>query len=655
MTTVETQSELRRHDRPAVSARAIIIGIIGVIIVGVGFPYANMIIQATRPANTALPFGVIFIFLPIVFLLNPLWGLIRKKALLHRGELLVIFIMLLVAAAVPTWGLMGQLIPIMTGGTYYATPENRWEEQVLSNMPDWMVIKDPEIVRPFYEGLGMSGSIPWSAWVTPLAAWFIFAAGLYAATLGITLLYHRQWVDNERLVYPLMRLPIEMVGGVGDRRILSDFFSNRLMWIGFGLTFLMTSYLALTHYAHYLPHFRIRTQLDIPIKNENIGLRFWLNPSVSAFTYMIHTDLAFSLWFFSLFSQIENPAMRIMGVGLGAQEVYGAGTPAVSNQTMGAMIVLVLYGLYTARRPLGEIFSAAIEGRRLKEGSDLGASPQVIVGMIVFGFLTMGGWLYLGGLNIPAIIVFLFGAFVTFIALTRATVQGGVPVSRAALIPQSLTPSLLGSRFIGPAGIATLGATFAWSADIRVFMMPFTAHAAKLWSEIREEKRGFVTIFGIAVALSAGLATYMIITRGYYEGAVWLSSWLFTGCPQRAYQYAANFIQSPTGPMYSKLIFQGLGAGVMWLLTILHYQFPRWPLHPLGFAIGPTQPVVDLWFSIFLGWITKTTILHLGGYRAYRPCIMLFLGIILGQFTASGVWAIVDGAMQTTNNLIFVY
>ncbi len=641
--------------KSGITTRAVTLGLIGVAVVGLGFPYANLVIQGTRPANTALGFGVIFIFLILVAILGPVASLVRKRAILSQAEWIVVFIMLLVASAVPTWGLVGQLLPIMTGAQYYATPSNRWAEDIVTNLPDWAVPKDPYVVNNFYEGLPRGDAIPWGGWGVPLLAWAVFIAGLYAATLGVTLLFSKHWTEHERLVYPLMRLPIEMVRGVGGKRIISDVFSNKLMWLGFLLAFAVSSYVGLCYYAKMLPLLPLRTSMNVPIQGENIFFRLWINPSVVAFTYMIHTDLAFSLWFFSVFTQFQNPLMRIWGIGLGAREVYGAGTPAISNQTMGAMIVLVVYGFYTARGPLAEIFSKAFSGAPVGRDEQGAASPQIIVGCLIFGFVVMGGWLYLAGMNVASIIVFMFGAFVTFIALTRATIQGGVPVSRAALVPQSFAATILGSRYIGPAGLTTLSMTFSWVADIRVFMMPFMAHAAKLWSEIRGRPRGFVSIIVVSIVVCAILATAITIYEGYNEGAVWLSSWLFSGCPQQAYMFADNHIHNPQGPSPSKMLFLGIGGAIMWGLTLLHYQLPRWPLHPLGFAVGPTTPCQDLWFSIFFGWLTKLIVLHLGGYRAFRIGMMIFLGMILGQFTACGVWAIIDGIIGTTDNMIYVY
>lgn len=638
-----------------VSIRSVAAGVVGVVIVAIGFPYVEYVVQGTRPANTAIPFGVIFLFAVVVATLNPLLAFICKRWQLQRSELLVIFVMLLIASAIPTWGLIGQLIPIISGAQYYASPENRWQLQVIDRLPDWMVVKHQDSVNTFYEGLSPGEAIPWGPWITPLLAWSVFVFGLYAATLGVTLLFHRQWAEHEKLVYPLMQLPLEMVREVTPERRIGSIFSSPLMWIGFGAAFLLSSYVAFAHYWPPLPALKLRTFMNVPIQNETIALRLWTNPSVTAFTYFIHTDLAFSLWFFSLVGQFQDTIMRMYGVSLGAKEIYGAGSPAVSNQAMGAMIVLVVYGIYTARQPLSELLRSAWEGRSGPRDRHDIISPRLIVGSLVIGFGTMIVWLYLAGLNLLTAVVFLFAAFVTFTALTRATIQGGVPVSRAALVPQSFAATVLGSRYVGATGMASLATSFSWGADIRVFMMPFLAHAAKLWSEIEGPRRGFVWILAICIGLCAVLSTLVTLYFGYSDGAVWMSSWLFSGCPQAAYRFAVNHMEDLQGPSWSKMAYLGVGGVVMWLLTALHYYWPRWPLHPLGFAVGSTTPVNDLWLSIFYGWLAKWLTLRLGGYRAYRAGILLFMGVVLGQFTAVSVWAIVDGIAGVTSNMIYIY
>ena len=81
--------------------------------------------------------------------------------------------------------------------------------------------------------------------------------------------------------------------------------------------------------------------------------------------------------------------------------------------------------------------------------------------------------------------------------------------------------------------------------------------------------------------------------------------------------------------------------------------FLWWPLHPLGFAIGSTIRINDLWFSIFLAWLLKGLILRYGGPRLYKNSVPFFLGLILGQYTCAGVWFIIDYFTKMTGNAIF--
>ena len=230
-----------------------------------------------------------------------------------------------------------------------------------------------------------------------------------------------------------------------------------------------------------------------------------------------------------------------------------------------------------------------------------------------------------------------------------------MPVSRAALIPQSFVLHALGSHGVGRPGIASLAYSFAWSADIRVFLMPFAAHGLKAWSESRVSRRSFLPLAAAVLALSGVVAIVTTLVLAYSRGGVSLSSWLFSGCPQAAFRFGAAAMENPMALSLSWWLWMAAGAAVMWGLTTLHLRFIGWPLHPLGFAIAPTQPVQDLWFSIFIGWLLKAWVLRYGGYRMYERGIQLMLGLILGQFLACAGWVVVDAVTGATGHMIFVY
>jgi hypothetical protein len=60
-----------------------------------------------------------------------------------------------------------------------------------------------------------------------------------------------------------------------------------------------------------------------------------------------------------------------------------------------------------------------------------------------------------------------------------------------------------------------------------------------------------------------------------------------------------------------------------------------------------------LWFSIFLAWIAKLVVVSVGGPTTYRKARLFFLGMVLGQFTVAGVWALVDTFTNSFGNAIF--
>ena len=76
-----------------------------------------------------------------------------KPWALRTSELIVVYAMMIVASAIPTWGLVTNLFHILTRPFYYATPENRWADMVQPLIPSWLAPRDPEVARFFYEGL----------------------------------------------------------------------------------------------------------------------------------------------------------------------------------------------------------------------------------------------------------------------------------------------------------------------------------------------------------------------------------------------------------------------------------------------------------------------------------------------------------------------
>lgn len=145
----------------------------------------------------------------------------------------------------------------------------------------------------------------------------------------------------------------------------------------------------------------------------------------------------------------------------------------------------------------------------------------------------------------------------------------------------------------------------------------------------------------------------MTLKLGYQFGAINANSWFFVHGPQAPFIYTVEHILHPSGPYKLGWFFTGIGSIFTFSLLFMRYRFLWWPFHPLGFVFCGSSLTAWIWFSIFIGWLLKTLLLKYGGAKVYSNARPFFLGLILGQFTASGIWLIIDFFTKTTGNMIF--
>ena len=162
-----------------------------------------MVLHGSRIASYFNTPAAIILFFFLVLFLNSFLGLLRRSWMLSRAELALVYIMWIVATAIPEWGFTSFLLPDITGVVYYASPENNWRELLLPHIPDWIIpFREFADVKDFYEGAPLGRGIPWGMWLTPLLYWLSFITAVYLAMISITVILRKQWVERERLVYP---------------------------------------------------------------------------------------------------------------------------------------------------------------------------------------------------------------------------------------------------------------------------------------------------------------------------------------------------------------------------------------------------------------------------------------------------------------------
>ncbi|MDA0337982.1 MAG: hypothetical protein O2782_22665, partial [bacterium] len=201
-------ASVRIPEPGAVTYRSLLCGALLSIALGVAAPYENLLISGSPMHFDYSSPGAVFFFLLFLLIVNPVVALLRWRWRFSAAELATVYIMAAVACTLPTEGLIAKLLPRISSGGYFSTPENGWAEQILPFVPEWMRVTDPQAIKWFYEGLPTGTPLPWGAWVAPLLMWVPMLLAAYGAMVCLMVLVRRQWIEHERLTFPLVQVPI---------------------------------------------------------------------------------------------------------------------------------------------------------------------------------------------------------------------------------------------------------------------------------------------------------------------------------------------------------------------------------------------------------------------------------------------------------------
>jgi len=629
-----------------VTMKGILVGMVGAFAIGFGCPYVTMILKGSYMDIDFTAPAALFLFFLLTAFVNPLLSRFFKPLSLQFGDLITAYGMMLVACSIPTMGFGAQLIPIISAVHYYATPENRWGELIRPSLPTHLTPTDKEAIWWFYQGLPEGRGIPWWAWFEPLSWWLPFILAIYLWMIAFMVILRKQWVERERLVFPLTQLPMEMAGATQ-----TGFYRNGWMWAGFVLPF---SFGSLKGLHYYFPTFLdVREAFSIPWFREAYRLVFRLSFPMLGFFFLVPTDILFSLWSLNFLAQVVRGILTVFGVqipsGLG---IYGSPYPIYHFLGAGSFFLMVANNLWVARYH----FQAVIRKVFCRGGvddSDEVLSYRWSIFLSLSAFLFACWWMRQAGLAWWASASFLVVAFVIFLGLTRIVVESGMAEAVAPTIAPTVMVSAFGTEAFGRKGLVALGLSYVWCSDIRTFVMAVTANALKMASSLKGGHRRFFPALLLGIVASLFSSVFTTLSLGYKVGAINTNPWFFVNGPTYPYRYVAEKILNPHGPRFDGMVIALVGAGITALLTSLRRFLVWFPLHPIGFCISTIWLMDELWFTCFISWLLKVSVLRYSGFQGYRRAVPFFLGLILGQFTCNGFWLILDFLTGHTGNVIF--
>ena len=611
--------------------------------------YSSLILHSSRADYAHLSVALL---IPFICLLLINTRLDRKGRGLTPSELLAVCCIGMVAATTQGEWLSGYFLGVITAPAYFASPENRWGDLILDQVPRWSIVADRAATTGFYEGLPPGAAFPWIAWLPPLFWWTGFLASVLLVSFCLVMILRRQWMEHERLAFPIASVVLELTGVSGTRGTLSNLLRSRQFRIGFFLVLAIFCWNILAWFLEALPPLK----LPMTVHNRQIiqigkgfpYFAFTMHPMTMAFGYFTKSDVLLSVWLFHLLAILQVGLMNRVGFSIGSSDMWCSFHPAIGWQSFGGMAVFAGWGLWIARGHLGAVYRMAFRGSRELDDSGELISYRMAGRLLVGGAAFLILWLWQAGMGWAGLLAFWFATLVLYLGLARIIAETGMVYLRGPISAQAFAWHALGIDGLGPSGAIGLALTYTFFCDGKTFGITTMSHIPRLGEAMGRDRRKRLVS---SVMLGAGVGAAVVIAYILYQAYWVMGSYnfgvvSFNGSNDGGvgiWRFTANRMQQGSMAVsWDRLAFMGVGGLFTALLFYLRYRFPGFPVHPIGFAISASNVLRSSAASIFLIWLIKSLLFRFGGLDRYRRTAPLFLGLLVGYLAGVALGILVD-------------
>lgn len=571
----------------------------------------------------------VVINLALLVLLNLALKRWLPRLAFSQGELLTVYTMLSLAIGIAGHDVMHVVAPILGHAFWFATPENEWHSLFFRYLPRWLVVDDMHVLEGLYEG--DSSLYNWRyvrIWLTPVLWWGMFLFALMLVMLGINTLIRKQWMENEKLAYPIIQLPLAITQEGGTVR----FFRSRMLWIGIGIGAGIDLINGLNSIFPAIPQIPIRTvEIGHYFTEKPLSAIGWTPvcffPFVIGLSYFMPLDLAFSCWFFYLVWKLE----LIFGAAVGLRSLPEF--PYIKPQCSGAYLAIAALGIWSARKHIRFVLRCIFD-RAFKGDAEEPMRYRTAIVYILGGVAFLAFFCIRAGMSLWVFIIFFGFYFLLVFALTRLRAELGPPVNELYNMgPDQMLPRLFGTRRLGASNLTMFAMFWGFNRAHRCNPMPYQLEAFKLAEESKTTQKHLISAMVLASLLGIWVAFWSFLHTHYRYGFGGGFGW-------EAYLNLERWLYYMPGRDVPATGFMGGGFLFVLILAFLRRRLIWWSLHPVAYPMGSSWTMNWMWFPILISWIVKRNLLKHGGIAAYRRATPFFFGLILGEYFIGGMWNI---------------
>ncbi|HEY3331013.1 MAG TPA: DUF6785 family protein [Capsulimonadaceae bacterium] len=635
-----------------IRARAIVLGLLLLPVNALWVVNMEFTRYSAHPTTVSLFFNCVFALLVLIGI-NKLVKIAKPTWAFSQAELLLIYSMLCIGSCMAGHDFAQVLVPGLAYPYAQSTPQHDYEKLFWRFLPDWAMVTDKDATYGFFHGkdtLYTREHI--MAWLPATAVWTGFVVVLLWVMQCVNLLLRKQWTDNERLSYPLVKMPLELTASQAMGGALSTpLTKNKLFWIGFAVAATIDIFNSLNYYFPTVPSILApsagqpgfdfqRVFVDKPW--HAVGwtpITFY--PFVIGLGMLLPIDFLFSSWFFYILWKLE--AVAVVAMAWDADPKM----PYANYQALGAYILFFVSTIALSRPYFVQVVRRALGKKSEQDDTDEPLRYRWVFINIGLGMVLLGAFAMIIGMSWWVAPIFLFLYFAIALAITRMRAEMGTPVHDLHFTgPDWTLADLLGPKMLGPNNLAAFSMLFWFNRAYRCHPMPVQLEALKMAEQTgpRREMRVWVGALMLAGAVGFVSAFWAILHMTYIHG--------FPRFGSESWNRYESWLNVPKAPNGNVAIAVGVGFLFAAFLQVVRTTGIWWPFHPLAYAVSGSWEMNLLWFPLLLAWIVKTVLLRYGGVRLYGQALPLFYGLILGQFIPGSllnIWGLL------TDNLTYQF
>jgi hypothetical protein len=619
----------------------------------------NDVWYVANPTAYSFYFNVVFIF-ALLAGLNALIGRVSQRARLSRAELVVVYLVLTITSSCAGTDSMHWVLPEAAGVFFRATPEVGWGRAFFDHMPAGFTMQDETSLRLMFEGGTRFYATPaaWRPWVPTAVMWAVFVIVLWIGPLGAAAILHRRWTKVERLQYPLIQVPFELV------RPGSTVLRSPVFWVvgaivcaarlvdGLHALYPVLPRIPLgTAWEGGLPSYHISNQLLDRPWNAATDITLCFFPMVIGLGLLLPTELLTSCVFFFFAFKAQQVATRWLG--LEATPEF----PFLKEQSLGGYVGILVFSLWVGRTYYIDALRQILRGRsgraapppmRYRSAAIL---PAGCLAIVVFLSWSAGpeGMQPGAGMLIGYAILHWGAYYLLTVVCGRLRAELGVPnheierLGPVVWIGNTLGVMRGGKVSRGMVQTLTVGSVFfALTRGMRSIPFPHQVEGLKLLEDCGGDGKRALRVMAAAVALGVVVAWGIYLPTVYHYGAgtarmIQYPDWQ----THEAYSQLMGWIQNPKGVQYGRLGATGIGLTLFVTMMSLKTRLLWWPLHPLGYALASSYGMLYWWCPFLIALAIKGPVIRYGGHAAGRQLRTVCFALILGDTMGTCLWALV--------------